>query len=313
MSFSASRDPGLRRILDRRILIRNITLLVSANRAGWRAALTATANAMNRTRAETGYGLLIDLDGVLYQGGRMIDGALATLDWIRQQRIAHLFVTNTSSRSRAALLQKFEAFGFRVESDELMTPIVAAIEYLQQHHARRIAAFVSDDALLEFDAFEIAAEQAPVPVDAVVVGDLGEAWDFRRLNHAFRFLMQETRPPLIALGMTRYWRGEDGLLLDVAPFVSALETAADCRACVVGKPAAAFFDAALTRLGCPAEQCFMIGDDIQSDIGAAQACAVRGIQVRTGKFRESDLQGDIEPFAMLDSIADLPGWWRRNL
>ena len=60
--------------------------------------------------------------------------------------------------------------------------------------------------------------------------------------------MREPAPRLIALGMTRYWRGKDGLLLDVAPFVTALECAADCEAVVVGKPAAAFFDAALARL-----------------------------------------------------------------
>jgi phospholysine phosphohistidine inorganic pyrophosphate phosphatase len=29
----------------------------------------------------------------------------------------------------------------------------------------------------------------------------------------------------------------------------------------------------------------MIGDDIQNDIGGAQACGIRGVQVRTGKFR----------------------------
>ena len=75
-------------------------------------------------------GLLIDLDGVIYQGERIIPGALETLDWIRQERIPHLFVTNTTSRSRATLLGKFESFGFAAELAELMTPIVAANQYL---------------------------------------------------------------------------------------------------------------------------------------------------------------------------------------
>lgn len=29
----------------------------------------------------------------------------------------------------------------------------------------------------------------------------------------------------------------------------------------------------------------MIGDDIISDVGGAQACGIRGVQVRTGKYR----------------------------
>jgi HAD superfamily hydrolase (TIGR01458 family) len=261
--------------------------------------------------ATPGDGLLIDLDGVIYQGGRVIDGALEALDWIRRERIPHLFVTNTSSRCRDSLLRKFERFGFRAGRDEVMTPIVAACEYLKRHRHGSIAAFVSDDAARDFGDFEIVAGDSQADVDAVVVGDLGEAWDFHRLNQAFRLLMRESAPKLVALGMTRYWRGRDGLLLDVAPFVRALECAADCEAVVVGKPAPAFFEAALSRLRSDAAQALMIGDDINADVGAAQSCGMRGIQVRTGKFRESDLDGGIEPFAVLDSIADLPGWWAR--
>ena len=113
--------------------------------------------------------------------------------------------------------------------------------------------------------------------------------------------------------MTRYWRGQDGLLLDVAPFVSALETAAACEAIVMGKPAAAFFEASLARLQCAAGDCFMIGDDIAADIGAAQDQGIRGLQFRTGKFRETDLDGVIKPYALLDSIADLPRWWAQQV
>jgi len=258
-------------------------------------------------------GLLIDLDGVIYQSERIIPGALETLDWIRQKRIPHLFVTNTTSRSRAALLRKFDSFGFTAELAELMTPIVAANQYFVSQGYHRIAAFVTPAAAREFNAVEMIPTHAQQPVDAVVIGDLGEAWDYQQLNDAFRLLMQEPRPQMIALGMTRYWRGQGGLLLDVAPFVRALECAAACEAIVVGKPAPAFFDAALSGLQCSAAQTFMIGDDIYSDTDAAQKCGIRAIQVRTGKFREADLNGSVEPFVLLDSIADLPGWWASNV
>ena len=257
-------------------------------------------------------GLLIDLDGVIYQSDRIIDGALATLDWIRRSNIPHLFVTNTTSRSRSELLQKFVHLGFEAELDEVMTPIVAARQYLDSRQHHKIAAFLTPAAAREFSETEIIPAGAEQPVDAVVIGDLGSAWDYQQLNHAFRLLMLEPQPELIALGMTRYWRGEDGLLLDVAPFVSLLENAAACKARVFGKPAAAFFEAALTRLQCSAEQAYMIGDDISADTDAAQLCGIRAIQVRTGKFREADLKGSVKPFALLDSIADLPQWWMQR-
>ena len=257
--------------------------------------------------------LLIDLDGVIYQGDRLVDGALDSLDWLKRRQIPHLYVTNTTSRSRAALLEKFIGLGFEAQLEELMTPIVAANQWLNRQQIHKIAAFVNPAAILDFSGVEIIPPEQAEAVDAVVIGDLGEGWDYHLLNRAFRLLMRDPRPQLIALGMTRYWRSHDGLRLDVAPFIKALEHAASCEACVVGKPAAAFFAASLTLLHCTAEQAFMIGDDIAGDIAAAQACGIRGIQVKTGKFREADLNGGITPFALLDSIASLPTWWQQTV
>jgi len=258
-------------------------------------------------------GILIDLDGVIYQSDRLIAGAVDALAWVRQQQIPHLFVTNTTSRSRRALLEKFETLGFSAELEEVMTPVVAATQWLDQHQLHSAALFVPSGTKQDFDDIESVPLDSDAAVDAVVIGDLGEAWDFKLLNRAFRFLMQEPRPKFIALGMTRYWRGRDGLQLDVAPFVKALEHAASCEAVVVGKPAPAFFESSLARLECSAERTFMIGDDIVGDIDAAQRCGIRGIQVRTGKFRETDIGGAIKPYALLDSFADLPAWWARSV
>jgi len=258
-------------------------------------------------------GVLIDLDGVIYQSDRLIAGAVDALDWFRQQQIPHLFVTNTTSRSREALLDKFETLGFSAQIEEVMTPVVAATQWLDQHQLHSAALFVPAGTKQDFGDIESIHLDQDVAVDAVIIGDLGEAWDFRLLNRAFRFLMQDPAPRLIALGMTRYWRGRDGLQLDVAPFVRALEHAASCEAVVVGKPAPAFFESSLARLGCSAGQTLMIGDDIVGDIDAAQRCGIRGIQVRTGKFRDADLDGAIKPYALLDSFADLPAWWAKTV
>jgi len=54
----------------------------------------------------------------------------------------------------------------------------------------------------------------------------------------------------------------------------------------------------------------MVGDDINADIGGAQAAGLRGALVRTGKFRAADLEGPVKPHAVLESVAGLPEWWR---
>ena len=52
----------------------------------------------------------------------------------------------------------------------------------------------------------------------------------------------------------------------------------------------------------------MVGDDLETDIGGAQAAGLPGALVKTGKFRNTDLDGSIQPEVVLDSIADLPAW-----
>ena len=255
------------------------------------------------------HGILFDLDGVFYIGDRIIPGTLETLAWVRAQAIPHLFLTNTTSRPRSALVEKLTHLGLPIQKDLLLTPAIVALDWIRQHTGGKISLFVAEATRCEFAELDSIGVAAIDPVDAVVVGDLGEAWDFKTLNRAFRLLMTQPPPALIALGMTRYWRAPDGLRLDTAPFVVALQHASGIAPIVLGKPAKGFFDAAIHRLGCSAVETIMVGDDIRGDIEGAQRAGIRGILVSTGKFQPSDLTLGIQPAAVLSSIADLPAWW----
>ena len=79
-----------------------------------------------------------------------------------------------------------------------------------------------------------------------------------------------------------------------------------------GKPANAFFETALPTLHTSAADALMIGDDIRGDIAGAQAAGVRGLLVRTGKFRPADLGGEIRPDGVLDGIGGLRHWWETH-
>ena len=112
---------------------------------------------------------------------------------------------------------------------------------------------------------------------------------------------------LIALHKNRYCRREDGIGLDVGPFVAALEYAANTQAVVVGKPSPDFFQLALDDMGATAADTMMVGDDIDADIGGAQGAGLKAVQVRTGKYTESDLEHPtVRPDFHIDSIATLP-------
>jgi len=254
-------------------------------------------------------GLLLDLDGVFYIGDEAVAGAAATARWLRAESVPHLFLTNTTSRPRMSIVQRLRRLGIEVDAADVLTPCVAAVTWLAERGLGHPALFVPDDTAADFAALDPAPIDRPGPVDAVVVGDLGERWDFATLNRAFRLLMTPQRPPLVALGMTRYWRAPDGLRLDTGAFVAALGAASGSDPVVLGKPSTAFYAGAVQALECAPQDVVMVGDDIRTDVAGAQSAGLRGVLVRTGKFAPTDLHAGVVPDAVLDSIAALPAWW----
>jgi HAD superfamily hydrolase (TIGR01458 family) len=256
--------------------------------------------------------ILFDLDGVIYNGEEPIPGAAQAIEWVRGQAIPHLFVTNTSSRGPRELAAKLLRFGIKAEPEAILTPGEVAADWLRARRDGPAALFLLPAARAAFEGIELVSENAETGARYVVIGDLGAAWNFATLNRAFRLLHSDAGATLIALGMTRFWKSPSGLSLDVAPFVAALEHATERKALVFGKPAPAFFAGAAQRLGMEAADILMVGDDIQVDVGAAQAAGLKGALVRTGKFRAADLNGEVRPDVVLDSLAELPKWWNNH-
>jgi len=245
--------------------------------------------------------LLIDLEGTVYQNGRLIPGAVDALAFAVSRGIPHCFVTNTTSRPLSTVARELSAMGLEVPHERLFTAPRAAREYLWRQSLTRCHLLVRPALYEDFPGIE---PDDPKPL-AVVLGDLGEEMTFERLNRAFRHVLDGAE--LVTLARNRYWRAPEGLVLDVGAFTAALEYAAGTTAHLVGKPSPEFFEAALSRLGAAPSQAAVIGDDLESDVAGGQSAGMRGILVRTGKFRAEEVaRSGVVPDAILDSLADLP-------
>jgi HAD superfamily hydrolase (TIGR01458 family) len=250
--------------------------------------------------------ILFDMDGVLYNSDTPIRGAAEALARVSGEGIPHLFVTNTTSQPRVALRDKLARFGIEASMEQILTPPVAAAHWLGTRADLRVALFVTKATQGEFVGLHLLSPDAEVGADAVVIGDLADAWDFATLNRAFRLLQSNPAAQLIALGGTKFWQGPTGLQLDVAPFTAALECASGREALVFGKPSREFYDAAVALLGVPANETLMIGDDIEVDIAGAQQAGLQAALVQTGKFRPGQLNGRIAPDYLLTSVETVP-------
>jgi len=249
--------------------------------------------------------LLLDIDGVLHVGDEPLPGAHEALAELRALIDGRLrLVTNTTSKSRGAIVDQLRGMGFELDPGEVLTPAALAVAHCREAGHARVALLVGDS--LREDLAELPEAGEGEEADAVVLGDLGSALSAELLNSAFRRLIDGAE--LIALQHNRYWRRADGLAMDVGAWSAALEYASGVEATVVGKPSPRFFGTALGDVGAEPGESVMVGDDVEGDVGGGLDAGIASVLVRTGKYSEAAVAAaGISPTAIVDSIADLPG------
>jgi HAD superfamily hydrolase (TIGR01458 family) len=243
--------------------------------------------------------VLIDIDGVLTVSWKALPGAVQALERLRRDGHRFALLTNTTSRTRASITRALVSEGFPVGEEDVLTAASATAAHLAREHPGARCFLLSGGDVTEDLPDVRLVDDDP---DVVVIGGAGPEFDYPTVNRVFGFLLDGAK--LVAMARNLSWRTGEGLQLDAGAYLLGLEAAAGVRAEVVGKPSSAFFRSALASLG--AETGFMIGDDLEADVLAAQRAGLTGIQVRTGKFRPSDLDRGT-PDHLVDSIAELPG------
>jgi HAD superfamily hydrolase (TIGR01458 family) len=248
-------------------------------------------------------GVLLDLDGTIYEGGRAVDGAAEAIERLWAAGIELRFTTNTTRRPVRALVEQLSTMGIAARSSDVLTAPRAASRWLVSEGLFRVYPLLLEETWEDLSGLKLIDADA----DAVLVGDLADRWDRTRLDRALQLLLDGAR--LVAVQKNRYGCGPDGIEIDAGAFVAALEYSAGVDSVVVGKPNPEFFRAALEDIQLEAGEVVAVGDDLRTDVRGAQAAGVRGILVRTGKYRPADeFDRGIEPDAILDSVNEIPTW-----
>jgi HAD superfamily hydrolase (TIGR01450 family) len=173
--------------------------------------------------------------------------------------------------------------GFPLAASDILTvPVIAAAYLHDRYPGARCLLLNNGDIGEDLAGPTLARQGDQAPADVVLVGGAGPEFSYQALNQAFGHLQRRAR--LVAMHRGLYWRTSGGLQLDTGAFLAGLEQAAGTEAAVVGKPAPAFFAAALAHLHTDAAHTLMVGDDIETDVLAAQRQGLTGALVKTGKY-----------------------------
>jgi HAD superfamily hydrolase (TIGR01458 family) len=250
--------------------------------------------------------VLLDLDGTLYVGSQIVPGAPEAVQWLRDHGLTVRFCTNTDSIPPAALADRLARRGFPAAADELVTPVAVAARLFASVPEARVLA-VAADRVRQLLAGSLAGPGEPA--SHVLVADPSYGATYDDLDAAFRALRAGAE--LVATQVNRVAVRDDGEHLDTGGWVRLLEYATGETARVLGKPSPEFFTAPLEALGRRAQSALAVGDDLAADIGGGHAVGAATVLVRSGKGDRPQPGAEVEPDAVVDSVADLPGLLQR--
>jgi HAD superfamily hydrolase (TIGR01450 family) len=249
---------------------------------------------------------LIDMDGVLYHGDAVLEGAARFVSRIPPPR--RLFVTNNPIRSPENVALKLSQMGFAdIDETQVLTSAEATANWLQRQKPDFRYFAVGAEGLHE--ALRKHGTEDSEAADFVVVGE-GPGIDFNNLTTAINLIIgrkarlvstnPDTTVDATAGGQHIVVPGGGAL---VAPF----EVAAGRKAIVIGKPEPLLYEMAMQRLGTGPSDCIMIGDRPDTDILGAQRLGMRTALVRTGRFAPGELlpDGVNEPDWDVESLTEL--------
>ncbi|MEO3946925.1 TIGR01457 family HAD-type hydrolase [Gorillibacterium sp. CAU 1737] len=256
-------------------------------------------------------GYILDLDGTLYAGTNPIPEAAAFLNHLREQGAPRLFVTNNSSRTPEAVARHLrEILGIPAEAEEVLTSAQAAARYQAEAAPGSRVYAIGEEGLRQalVDAGLVLCDDADEKPDAVVQG-IDRSFTYEKLFAASRAI--RAGAAFIATNPDLQLPTERGLTPGSGSLTAAIRAASGQEPVWIGKPSPIIMTYAVEKLGLPADEIWVVGDNLRTDIAGGLAAGCRTAWVLTGIASGVDPEAEmaasgIRPERILRHLLDWP-------
>jgi len=247
-----------------------------------------------------------DMDGTIYLDKTPIDGALDLLWHLERRGIPYIYLTNNSSKSATAYLEKLRALGFPGSLENLYTSGQAAAVYLKQAYAGVPCYVMGTESLRsELASSGIDVRTTPDEDCGVFLAGYDTELTYRKLIDACKLL--ERGVPFLATNCDKVCPvGANAYLPDCGLFCYMLETATGKKPKFIGKPEPEMLLQLVERFGLEKDQCCMVGDRMYTDIQSGFNAGVKTVCVLSGEVTKAEvLASPRRPDALLSSVKEI--------
>ena len=247
-------------------------------------------------------GFIIDMDGVIYHGNKLLPGVTDFLAWLEESGKKYLFLTNSPERTPKELQEKLKRLGINVGEEHFYTSALATASFLASQIPNG-SAYIIGDAGLIHALYSVGYTVNNVNPDYVVVGD-PNSYNFEKISLAVNLILKGAK--LIGTNPDVSGPIENGIAPSTKALIAPIEIASGKKAYYIGKPNPLMMRIALKRLGVKREDAIVIGDRMDTDVRSGLESEIDTLLVLSGITDPNGIdQFPYRPRYVLGGIIDL--------
>jgi NagD protein len=255
---------------------------------------------INKIKGKSGF--IIDMDGVIYHGNRLLPGVTDFVKWLEESEKKYLFLTNSSERTPKELHEKLKRLGINVGEKHFYTSALATAAFLSSQKPNG-SAFIIGDAGLINALYSVGYSVNNVNPDYVVVGDT-HGYNFEKIELAVNLVLKGAK--LIGTNSDISGPVEAGITPSTKALVSPIEIVTGKKAYFVGKPNPLMMRIALKKLGVRREDAIVIGDRMDTDVRCGLESEIDTLLVLSGITSKNEIDNfPYQPRYVLNGVVDL--------
>lgn len=250
---------------------------------------------------------LLDMDGTIYLDNDLFDGTLDFLSQVKKNGGRYLFVTNNSSKSTEAYVEKLKKIGISASVDDFLTSTDATVLYLNENYSNNLfyafgtASFVEQ---LRGKGVNVTTEYSE-DIFGIVMGNDSEL-SFKKLDDACRLLTLKPKTVYIATNPDWVCPTSYGYVPDCGCVAEMIKRATGKEPLFIGKPRPEMLLLAMKKYGYKPEETVMVGDRVYTDIASGYNAGIDTILVLSGEGTVADAEcSDTPPTYILENIKEL--------
>ncbi|KAH8548026.1 HAD-like domain-containing protein [Umbelopsis sp. PMI_123] len=260
-------------------------------------------------RTKKGY--IIDMDGVIYHGSKLLPGAKEFVQFLIDNNKKFLFLTNNSAPTPRELQQKLGRLGIDVDEDKFYTAALATAEFLKSQMPEGGTVYVIGEPGLTYALYGCGFFMNDVNPDYVVLGE-GPSYNYEKLCKAVNLVNKGAK--LIATNLDMETLNSAGEHIpSCGAFTACVELVTKTKAFFCGKPSALIMRYAQSALGLSRQETCIIGDRMDTDVVAGVNSQIDPVLVLSGVTKMEDLRKfPYRPFVILKGVFEIPSDDKEN-